>query len=117
LDAKLQTHASNRNAAYKRRILSDVNEKGRMTIAGDSHGDRGDLVPLAACAALPFAGGHFWALSGLEDEEGPPLPGKASSYLQSCTSSEIILSGSSRMEKRLERRRLQRLAAMELDPH
>jgi hypothetical protein len=56
-------------------------------------------------------------LSDLEDEEEKLLlPEKSSIYLRLGTYSESLSSGSARMEKRLEKRKIQRMAALELDP-
>jgi hypothetical protein len=89
----------------------------KMTVTDGSHGDGAALTPLAAGAASALAGGRFWALSDLEEEEEElPLPEKSSIYLSSGTYSESLSSGSARMEKRLEKRRIQRIAALELDP-
>jgi hypothetical protein len=84
-----------------------------MTVTDGSPGDGAALTPLAAGAASPRVGGRFWALSDLEEDEVElPLPERSSIYLRSGTCSESLSSGSARIEKRLEKRRFQRMAGI-----
>jgi hypothetical protein len=107
------------------RIVAGIGDLRHADSAGDSKGVSvgvsvgdvyGDGHPVAGIGRI---GGKFWAL--LKEDEGveaatPEDTRFSSAYLQpSPASSEINLQGSSRGEKRLQKRFNQRRAAWELD--
>jgi hypothetical protein len=104
------------------RIVTHIGDLCHAASAGDSKGVSMGIVysnghPVAGVGRIS---GKFWAL--LEEDEGveattPEVTRFPSAYLQpSPASSEINLQGSSRGEKRLQKRFNQRHAAWDLDP-